>query len=292
MIQGAFTRAVTPRLPEPPGSRSGRTGTGPSLRLLIAGDSAAAGVGVTHQSAALSGQLVAALEPHVDLQWQLIATSGFTTRELVHRLKREAPRPFDVAVISLGVNDVTSAVRVSTWLKRQRELAALLAQRFGVQRIILSSLPPMHELTALPQPLRWMLGARSRRFNMALARAVADMPGCEVLQLVLPQQSESLAPDGFHPGRATYQNWATELTVQIMRVDLQRPLPMSAHTDKLMSPPATEPEPPTPRARFRARPGWGRRRPSRGAACPRCSAPRSRAPWTSRRMPGRARRAA
>ena len=47
--QGVHTRRKTVVLPEPPGPRSGRTGSGSMLRLLIAGDSAAAGVGVDHQ---------------------------------------------------------------------------------------------------------------------------------------------------------------------------------------------------------------------------------------------------
>ena len=222
IAQGVFTRAVTPKLPEPAGYRDGRTGAGPVLRLLIAGDSAAAGVGVVHQRAALSGQLVASLAPHVDLHWQLIAKSGFSTRDLLHRLKRESARPFDVAVISLGVNDVTSAVRVGTWLKQQRALATLLAQRFGVQRVILSSLPAMHELMALPQPLRWLLGLRSRRFNAELSRAVADMPSCEVLPLVLPEDPGALAADRFHPGRVTYRHWAAELAARILQTQVRR----------------------------------------------------------------------
>ena len=85
LAQGRYTRAVTPRLPEPSGARSGQAGNGRGLRLLIAGDSAAAGVGIEHQQAALSGQLVAALTPHFDLCWQRIAQTGYTTRHLQAR---------------------------------------------------------------------------------------------------------------------------------------------------------------------------------------------------------------
>ncbi len=44
--QGRHVRRVTPRLPEAAGPRAGTTGHGPPLRLLVLGDSAAAGVGV------------------------------------------------------------------------------------------------------------------------------------------------------------------------------------------------------------------------------------------------------
>src|SRR5689334_20066239 len=60
-LQGRRVRRVTPRLPEPPGPRAGLAGDGPPLRLLILGDSSAAGVGAPSQDEALSGRLVSEL---------------------------------------------------------------------------------------------------------------------------------------------------------------------------------------------------------------------------------------
>lgn len=217
LAQGIYARRVTPRLPEPVGPRSGRQGRGPALRLLIAGDSAAAGVGVDDQRAALSGQLSAQLAPCVDLQWTLIAQTGYTTRDLLQRLAQEPAETFDVAVLSLGVNDVTGAVRARAWLARQRALVLLLQQRFQVKQVVLSSLPPMNAFHALPQPLRALLGARSRRFNTALARAVEAWPGCELLSTVPVHDAEALSTDGFHPGPSTYAAWAAQLAARIRR---------------------------------------------------------------------------
>ena len=50
LVQGRWVRRRTPLLPEPPGPRAGVIGQGPVLRLLIVGDSSAAGVGVAHQA--------------------------------------------------------------------------------------------------------------------------------------------------------------------------------------------------------------------------------------------------
>jgi hypothetical protein len=55
LAQGLYVRRKTPLLPEPPGARSGFAGTGRLLRVLILGDSAAAGVGAASQLSALSG---------------------------------------------------------------------------------------------------------------------------------------------------------------------------------------------------------------------------------------------
>lgn len=57
-LQARHVRRVTLRMPEPPGLRAGTAGGGPLIRLLVAGDSGAAGVGAPTQDQALCGQLV------------------------------------------------------------------------------------------------------------------------------------------------------------------------------------------------------------------------------------------
>jgi hypothetical protein len=56
VVQALHTRARVPSLPEAAGAREGVLGRGAvALRLLIAGDSSAAGVGVATQQHALAG---------------------------------------------------------------------------------------------------------------------------------------------------------------------------------------------------------------------------------------------
>ena len=66
VAQAVRTRKRAPVLPEPAGPRQGCVGQGDGveLRLLIAGDSSAAGVGVAHQDQALAGHLSRALHHH------------------------------------------------------------------------------------------------------------------------------------------------------------------------------------------------------------------------------------
>ncbi len=53
--QAVYLRKNVVKLPEPEGARIGVLGEGPLLRLLILGDSSAAGVGVETQADALLG---------------------------------------------------------------------------------------------------------------------------------------------------------------------------------------------------------------------------------------------
>jgi lysophospholipase L1-like esterase len=214
--QGAQTRRKTVVLPEPPGPRSGRAGSGVMLRLLIAGDSAAAGVGVDHQEAALSGQLQALLAPRFDLHWELLARTGHTTADLLGCLQAEPPRPFDVVVLSLGVNDVTGLVPLQRWVRQQRALVTLLKERFGARQVLVGAVPPMGEMLAMPQPLRAVLGQRAALFNAALTRVMCEQQHCQILGLPTSRQPDALARDGFHPGPATYRAWAVEVAARIL----------------------------------------------------------------------------
>ena len=215
LLQGRYVRRVTPVLPEPPGPRAGRVGSGPALRLLILGDSAAAGVGAATQDEALAGQLVLALKSRFDLRWKLIARTGATTDDTLQTLAALTREPFDVVVTSLGVNDVTGGRSPRRWMKDQARLVALLREEFGARRILLSALPPMHLFPALPQPLRAYLGAQALRYNAALREFAQTRADCTWVPLDVTQDRSHMAHDGFHPGPPVYAAWAGLLARQI-----------------------------------------------------------------------------
>jgi lysophospholipase L1-like esterase len=134
-LQGRRLRHATPQLAEPPGPHSGTRGVGPPLRLLLVGDSAAAGVGAASQNEALSGRLADELAPTFRLSWTLIARTGATTAGTARHLARrpaEECGAFDVAVLSLGGNDVMRRRPLDRWLEDVGEVATVLRVRFSV----------------------------------------------------------------------------------------------------------------------------------------------------------------
>jgi lysophospholipase L1-like esterase len=217
VLQGLFVRLTVEKLPEAPGPREGRTGNGPVLRVLIAGDSAAAGVGADSQARALAGRLAAYLAPAFTVVWKLIAQNGHTTADTFHRLRRLPPERFDIAVTSLGVNDITSGVSLETWMKRQERIVALVRQKFGVTHVLLSAVPPIHLFPALPQPLRGVIGRQAERFNRALAVWTRTQPDCDFLQPSGALKVSDMAPDGFHPGPRVYEIWGKTAAEMILR---------------------------------------------------------------------------
>jgi lysophospholipase L1-like esterase len=215
ILQGLYVRCVTPRLPEPSGARSGINGSGPCLKLLILGDSAAAGVGVSTQNQALSGQMVSTLGAEYQVSWKLIAKTGHKAKDVLAELRMASPETFDVVVTSIGVNDVTHGTSTEKWIDQQGQIVELLQSKFHAQHIILSCVPPMHLFPALPQPLRYYLGSRAKQFNNALKKFADGCGACEFVTINFPLESAYMADDGFHPGVPAYTIWASRVAAII-----------------------------------------------------------------------------
>ena len=214
LFQGLYVKWRIIKLPEAPGKRTGTDGdmSKPEISLLIMGDSAAAGVGAEHQNNALLGNMVDLLSQEYRVNWRLWAKIGETTASKL-KILSNFDEPYDYVVVSLGVNDITTPIRQATWQKQQTDLIALLQQRGQPRKIILSSLPPIQEFFALPNPLRYLLARRAQRFTASLKSAVRDNSSVVVLDLPALGGAElAMASDGFHPGPAVYQAWASAAT--------------------------------------------------------------------------------
>lgn len=214
--QALLARRTARILPEPAGPRAGRIGAGPRLRLLVAGDSSAAGVGVAWQDLALTGRLVRRLSRRFDTAWRLEARSGLTTAGLLDRLEGLDPARFDAVVLGLGVNDVTKGVRRRDFLARQARLRDLLRGRFGARRLYVTGLPPVGEFPLLPDPLRRVVGLQAARFDRALRQALAREEDARAVPFDLSLDPAQMASDGFHPGPAIYETWAERMERAIL----------------------------------------------------------------------------
>ncbi len=217
--QGLRVRKHALILPEPTGPRSGvtanRSNNAP-LRLLIVGDSAAAGVGEKTQDTALLGQLVERLAQHTTVEWDLIARTGGTTATTTQWLHDTAPKPYDAVVVSLGVNDVTRQIPLQRWLNQTATFLDLLTTKFAAKRIYTVNLPPMGKFPVLPQPLRWIIGLRVDRFDTAMAKYQATRPEVTRLTMDVPEDPTLMASDGYHPGPKIYAVWAEEVAKAIL----------------------------------------------------------------------------
>lgn len=217
LAQAVHTRQRMPKLPEADGERHGSCGEGPRLRLLIAGDSSAAGVGVLHQRAALAHPMAELIAERAQarVDWRLVARSGMTTAQTLHLLQREDLPNFDIAVVVTGVNDIVDRVPLHHAIAARERLADWLRGALHVRHVAFAALPPVHQFPGLPQPLRWCAGSEAVRHDRALDRWAAAYPGVSRVDMGLQLEPQVMAVDGFHPGEPAYRYCAAVIAEHV-----------------------------------------------------------------------------
>lgn len=203
-------------LPARPGDAGGpepaTTGSGRPRRLVVIGDSAAAGHGLGDPELGLARRLGRALHAADGRATEIrsVAVDGATTADVL-AFQVGAVRDAEVVVVGVGVND---AVRARGNRRVRRELAAVLGDVRSLApeaRLTLLSCPDLSVAPGLPGLLRPLLGWRCRivaRTQLALAREL-EIPAVAIGRERLAP--ELFGPDGFHPGAEGHAVMAVEL---------------------------------------------------------------------------------
>ena len=133
-------------------------------------------------------------------------------------MARQPGAPVDLAVVSVGLNDLIAGAPLAGWLDGYRALVADLQGRFEARQVVVSGLPPIGGFPALPQPMRFVMGRQRDRYDAALTAWADAAPG--VLHVPTGASAdgplregavtvaEVMAADGFHPGPRVYAEWA------------------------------------------------------------------------------------
>lgn len=227
IAQAIGTRKRAPVLPEPEGPREGQLGSGAhALRVLIAGDSSAAGVGVLNQDRAFAGHFTRTLYRRSGraVRWRLRAKSGLTTQQ-VHALLRADPPPVaDIAVLLTGVNDVIDLIPPQRAVQHRAALSEWLLGEGRARYVLFAPLPPINQFPLLPQPLRRVMGADALLHDAAMARWAAGKHNVFHTPIALQLAPAAMSADGFHPGEPVYRACGEALA----RFVVETILPMEA----------------------------------------------------------------
>lgn len=215
--QALYTRRKALRLPDAEGPNSGTTGSGETtFRMLVVGESTTAGVGVDHTEQALPGQLAHALSQQGGkrVHWRADGVTGCKLAEVAQRLHHHPPEA-DLVVIFSGVNDTTGLTSLSRW-RAEAENTVRLAGMNGA-RVAVLAVPPMEHFTALPRPLRTLMGRRAALLNRVLRRVADRHDGCAFIDWRIPVTREHLARDGYHPSASGYRTIARDCSNRIIQ---------------------------------------------------------------------------
>ena len=212
LAQSRKLRRDTPRLPDAALPWHGTVaGTAPPLRLLVLGDSTAAGVGADTQDQALPGHLARELAARTGrgVQWLAVGENGATSRDLIERYLNDATTgSYDVVFVSVGANDALGIRSRGAFARDIRSLLTRLRAASPGAVILVSSLPAFFRFELLPQPLKWNLYLHSTSLEAAARRVVAEMPGVHMSPPPPPYTEGFFATDLFHPSAQGYREWA------------------------------------------------------------------------------------
>jgi lysophospholipase L1-like esterase len=219
IVQARRTRRDTPRLPEAGGADRGREGDGggPPLRLLVVGESTAAGVGVAEHRQGLGAHLARAFAHRRQgpVTWQVIGVNGIRAQALNQHLAGRPPADVDLVVISLGVNDTTGVTRPGHYRQHLTALIGTLRRGRPNLPVYLLAVPPMQHFTALPRPLRDLLGQRAAQLDRIQQTLAAQLQGVHHLAYPVIADPAYLAEDGYHPSEKGYAYIAEQVAEQL-----------------------------------------------------------------------------
>ncbi len=204
--QGAKVRALEHDVDLP--------GRSPPRRLVVVGDSAAAGHGLPAADASLArlvGRGLVAADGRATTV-RCVAVDGATTAEVL-TTQLAAASDAEVVLIGIGVNDAVRPARsipaAATVLDEL--VRGVRARAAGDARIVLLSCPDLSVAPGLPWLLRPAVGRRCRALASAQERVAADL-GVAVVRADRTVLSDDLfGPDGFHPGPVGHELLAQQV---------------------------------------------------------------------------------
>lgn len=212
LAQGRRLRRTTPRLPDAARPWEGELAGPDPLRLLVLGDSTAAGVGAPTQQLALPGRLAGALHERTGrgIAWRAVGENGATAHDLCERYLDEAlESPADLLFLSVGANDALAMRSARAFAADVRHVLEAFDTANPRAFTLMSSLPVFGRFALLPQPLRTALYRHSLALEGAARAMIAPRPNALMSSDPPPYAEDFWASDLFHPSSHGYRDWAT-----------------------------------------------------------------------------------
>ncbi|MGV8886182.1 MAG: SGNH/GDSL hydrolase family protein [Microbacteriaceae bacterium] len=209
--QGRRLRRDTPRLPDAAAPWSGSQPGPDPIRLLVLGDSTAAGVGADTQALALPGNLARELAARWSrgVEWTAMGENGATARDVVERFLPDAVQhEYDFVFLSIGANDALGLRSRRAFGRDIRTLLSSLHNANPHAQLMMSSLPAFFRFELLPNPLRYNLYLHSQNLEAEARRVVQSFAGAIMSPPPPPYTAGFFAADLFHPSASGYSDWA------------------------------------------------------------------------------------
>lgn len=176
-------------------------GRGETLRLVVIGDSAAAGHGLPDADAGLARQVAKRLNARTGRPVRVAsrAVDGATTADVHERQVPEVPADADVVLVGVGVNDAIRGRSRTRVTATTEALLTDLRRTAPRAEVVLMTCPDLGSAPGLPAVPRPVVRRWCRRVAAAQRSAAEDL-GIAVAGADGHLPAAAFGPDGFHPG--------------------------------------------------------------------------------------------
>jgi lysophospholipase L1-like esterase len=200
----------------------GRRRPGPAIRVAVCGDSGMAGYGLERVEDTPGAHLASGISAYAERRVYLgaYAVVGAQSADIMAQVERALLIEPDVVVISVGTNDVTHTVSVSTSVTHLS--AAVRRVRDAGIEVVVGTCPDLGTVRPINPPLRQVAREWSRRLAKAQSIAAVQAGARSVsLATILGPEFDArpmdlFGPDRFHPSAEGYASFAAVLQPTVL----------------------------------------------------------------------------
>ncbi|MEY4397209.1 MAG: hypothetical protein RLZZ40_965 [Actinomycetota bacterium] len=209
-IIGMKKKITVSRLPDAPTPWEGVIDGSNPLRVLMVGDSTAAGCGANERDEMLAARIAhyASVATGRGATWRAIGQNGHRTDQFIaDYLDAALAHPADIIYVSLGANDAMTVRNRRVVARNIIRIASALRAANPNAVIAVSSLPAFFRFTRLPEPLRSTLYRISQGIERTTRMRLDGEDRITMNRPPTPYPDGFFARDGFHPGPLGYDLW-------------------------------------------------------------------------------------
>ncbi|WP_291780325.1 SGNH/GDSL hydrolase family protein [Cecembia sp.] len=188
--------------------------------ILIIGESTAAGVGASSEETTFASQIYRQLGSEFSVY--NLGKNGIRAERLKRLLvhgKQEISTKIQIAIILIGANDCFKFTPPSKFQKELREFLHLLTNTYGMEmeKVIIPTVPPVHQFPALPWIIRFFLGWHRKMLIREIQHLEKKVPQFKYKPMETKLDASFFAEDGIHPSDLGYESMARRVLQEISR---------------------------------------------------------------------------
>ena len=210
-----------PKLPDPEKTEL-VLGQGPTLRYIVAGDSAGVGRGASSLESTFAYKIAEFFAKTNTVNYKNIAVAGYKTSDVLENQVSQiiAYNP-EVVVVSMSGNDATHLVSTKKVLENYKKIISLLEAQTKA-KIYITNVPNFNGAKTLPALYIQFIQHRAIIQNQQIQKfednrvKIVDIHNFGWSEEPYKDRSKTYSADNFHPNDLGYQNWTNAFLNKIM----------------------------------------------------------------------------